>query len=65
MARKPRYLADRAEADVRRTQEREELAQREFKLIGWRYWLVLAASVLVAMAIAVGVIYFYMRVRPI
>lgn len=65
MARPPRSLADRAEAVVRRTQEREELARREFRLTGWRYWAVLAGSVVLAVAVAVGGIYLYVHFRPL
>ncbi|MBN8891759.1 MAG: hypothetical protein BGP12_17535 [Rhodospirillales bacterium 70-18] len=64
MAQKPRNLADRAEADVRRAHEREELARREFSLAGWKYWLVMGGSVLMAILLAVGAAYFYVRVRP-
>ena len=64
MARKPRYLADRAEADVRRAHERDELARREFRLTGWKYWTLLGVSVVLAVAIALGAIYFYVRIRP-
>lgn len=62
--RKPRYLADRAEADVRRAQAREEFARREFSVTGWKYWLLLGFSVLLAVAVALGAIYFYVRIRP-
>lgn len=64
MARKPRFLADRAEADVRRAHERDEFARREFRLTGWKYWTLLGVSVVLAVAIALGSIYFYTRIRP-
>lgn len=64
MARKPRFLADRAEADVRRAEQREALARREFSLTGWAYWAVLAGSVVLAVLLALGAIYFYVRIRP-
>lgn len=64
MARRPRSLADRAEAVVRRAHEREELARREFQLTGWKYWAVLGGSIVLAVVLAVGGIYAYMRFRP-
>ncbi|HTN11025.1 MAG TPA: hypothetical protein VL154_08635 [Acetobacteraceae bacterium] len=64
MARKPRNLADRAEAVVRRAEQREVLARREFSLTGWKYWTLLGISVALAVVIALGAIYFYVRIRP-
>jgi hypothetical protein len=64
MARKPRYLADRAEAKVRQAEEREAYARREFRLTGWKYWLLLLFCVALAVAVALGAIYFYVRIRP-
>ena len=64
MARKPRNLADRAEAKVRLAHQREEFARREFRLTGWKYWTLLGISVVLAVGIALGAIYFYVRIRP-
>lgn len=64
MARKPRSLADRAEADIRRAHAREELARREFNLTGWKYWALLVGAIGVAVVVALAAIYFYVRVRP-